>query len=106
MVRGSFRLGTMVCVCEPLHVCTFFTNFGAFGFDTSKMRTPAMWSFGSWTPPSAQSLRLPAPSADRKSRLPQMDGSPCDVMHFVADINTGLAGSVMSQIENPAKFAW
>ena len=35
-------LGITVCVCEPLHVCTFFTSRGARGFDTSKMRTPAM----------------------------------------------------------------
>src|SRR4029434_6750320 len=99
MIRGSFGLGTRVCVCEPLQVCTFLTSFGAFGLDTSKMRTPAMWSFGSCTPPSPQSLRLAAPSAERKSRLPTMVGSPCDVMHFVTDAITGLAGSVMSQID-------
>ena len=28
MIRGSFGLGTRVCVCVPLQVCTFLTRFG------------------------------------------------------------------------------
>src|SRR6476646_2926577 len=106
MIRGSFGLGTRVCVCEPLQVCTFLTSLGAFGSDTSKMRTPAMWSFGSCTPPLAQSLRLPAPSADRKSRLPTIVGSPCDVMHSTTDVTTGFARLVTSHTVNPAKLPW
>ncbi len=35
-----------------------------------------------------------------------MVGSPCEVMHFVTDAMTGLAGSVMSQMVKPAKLAW
>src|SRR6187455_2502085 len=102
----SVGLGTIVCVCEPLHVCTFFTSLGAFGLETSKMRTPAMWSFGSCTPPAPQSLRLPAPSAEMNSRLPTIDGSPCDVMHCTTEATTGFAGLLMSHIVKPAKFAW
>ena len=101
----SVGLGTTVCVCEPLQVCTFLMSFGACGFDTSKMRTPAMWSFGSCTPPFPQSLRLPAPSAEMNSRLPTIDGSPCDVMHSMTDATTGFAGSVTSQIVNPGEVA-
>ena len=103
---ASVGLGTTVCVCEPLQVCTFLTSLGAFGLVTSKMRTPAMWSLGSCTPPLPQSLRLPAPSAEMKSKLPTMDGSPCDVMHSTTEASVGLAVSVISQIVKPAKFAW
>jgi hypothetical protein len=31
----SFGCGTTVCVCEPLHVSTFFTSRGARGLETS-----------------------------------------------------------------------
>ena len=102
----SVGLGMGVKVCEPLHVCTFLMSVGACGFDTSKMRTPSMWSFGSCTPPLAQSLRLPAPSAEMNSRLPHTVGSPCDVMHSTTDAMTGLAGSLTSQIVKPAKLPW
>src|SRR3979490_3079767 len=100
----SVVLGMIVCVCDPLHVCTFLISFGAFGFDTSKMRTPAMWSFGSCTPPFPQSLRLPPPSADTKSRLPMIDGSPCDVMHWTTDATFGFTGLLTSHMVNPAKL--
>jgi len=35
-----------------------------------------------------------------------MVGSPCEVMHLVAEAITGFAGSAMSQIVKPAKLAW
>ena len=70
------------------------------------MRTPAMWSFGSCTPPLPQSLRLPAPSAEMNSRLPMIVGSPCDVMHSTTDAMTGFAGLLTSQIVKPAKLPW
>ena len=95
-----------VCVCEPLQVCTFLISLGACGLETSKMRTPAMWSFGSCTPPLPQSLRLPAPSAETNSRLPTIVGSPCDVMHSTTDAMTGFAGLLTSHIVKPAKLPW
>jgi hypothetical protein len=70
------------------------------------MRTPAMWSAGFSTPPLPQSFRLPPPSAETKSRLPTIDGSPCDVMHSTAESISGLAGLLTSQIEKPAKLPW
>src|SRR5579883_1895844 len=103
---GSVGLGITVCVCEPLHVCTFLISFGARGSETSKMRTPVMWSFGSCTPPFAQSLRLPAPSAEMNSRLPTIDGSPCDVIHSMTDAMTGCAGLLTSHTVKPAKLPW
>src|SRR5436190_24146001 len=102
----SVGLGTGVNVCEPLHVCTFLMSLGAFGFVTSKMRTPAMWSFGFCTPPLPQSLRLPAPSAEENRRLPTIVGSPCDVMQSMTDTTTGFAGLLTSHTVKPAKLPW
>src|SRR5271167_1370030 len=106
MMPLSVGLGITVCVCEPLHVCTFLTSFGAVGSDTSKIRTPAMWSFGSCTPPLPQSLRFPPPSADTKRRLPMIDGSPCDVTHETTDATFGFTGLLTSQIVKPEKLPW
>src|ERR1041385_7740646 len=106
MILRFVGLGTTVCVWEPLHVCTFLISLGARGSETSKMRTPAMWSCGSCTPPLPQSFRLPAPSAETKSRLPTIDGSPCDVMHSTTDATTGFAGLLTSQTVKPAKLPW
>src|ERR1700722_13950833 len=68
------------------------------------MRTPAMWSFGSCTPPFAQSLRLPAPSAEMNSRWPMIDGSACADMHSTPDATTGFTGLLTSHMVNPAKL--
>ena len=70
------------------------------------MRTPTMWSFGFCTPPFPQSLRLAPPSDEMKSRLPMIDGSPCDVMHDTTETICGFAGSLTFQTVNPAKLPW
>ena len=71
------------------------------------MRTPAMWSFGSCTPPFAQSLRLPrALGGDEEQVADDRRIALRRDARYVADAITGLAGSLTSQIVKPAKLPW
>ena len=70
------------------------------------MRTPAMWSFGSCTPPFAAVVAVARALGGEEEQVAEIVGSPCDVMHSTADTTTGFAGSLTSQIVKPAKLPW
>src|SRR5215471_4850550 len=94
---------TTVCVCDPRHVCTLATSFGALRLLMSKIRTPRTRSLltGSGTPPNPQSVRLMFDSDDMTRRFLKIDTSFCDAGHVYVCTITGFAGFEMSKISNP-----
>src|SRR5690349_6429610 len=91
---------TMVCVCEPRHVCTFLTTFGCAGSEMSTMRTPRKRSMLTVSVMLVvpQSLRDPFDSPEMNIRLPYTDGSPWLAGQRNPETSFGAFGFAMSQI--------
>ena len=96
MLSLSLGLVTIVCVCEPRHVCTAAICTGAAMLLTSKMRTPRKRVSAVAAGVEVQSIFPRVSSTDMKSRLPHTDMSPWPPGQTTDVLSVGEAGFVRS----------